>query len=246
MSDGSDGTFALLGGRVAMEASPRGLRPTTDAVALAAAVEARPGDRVLDAGCGAGAVGLCLLARCPGLRVAGLDREPEMARIARRNAARNPFAAGMTVLRGDLRDAAVGRPYDVVATNPPYMEPRSGAPSPDPLRAAATVETMTLGDWIGACLRRLRPGGLFVLIHRPERAPEILRALAGAAGRAARLDLRARTTSAAPERVLVKAVKGAAGDGLATASPLVLHDAAGRYTAEAEAVLRDGEALRWT
>ncbi len=246
MSGGSERAFTLLGGRVAMAATPRGLKPTTDAVMLAAAVEAGPGARVLDAGCGAGAVGLCLLARSPGLRVTGIDSEPEMVRLARRNVSRNPFAAGMAVERGDLRRAAgAAGPYDVAATNPPYLEPRSGRPPPDPLRAAATIETMALRDWIGACLRRLRPGGLFVLIHRPERMPEILRALDTVAGRAMRLDLRAKAASGAPERVLVKAVKGAAGDGIATAPPLVLHDDAGRYTAEAEAVLRHGRALRW-
>jgi tRNA1(Val) A37 N6-methylase TrmN6 len=57
----------LLGGRVRLLQPLKGYRAATDPVLLAAAVAARPGQRVLDLGCGAGAAVFCLAARVPGL-----------------------------------------------------------------------------------------------------------------------------------------------------------------------------------
>ena len=47
---------ALLGGRVRLRQPARGYRAGMDAALLAAACDALPGDRVIEAGCGAGAV----------------------------------------------------------------------------------------------------------------------------------------------------------------------------------------------
>ena len=76
-----------------------GSRAATDPVLLAAFVPARPGERVLDLGCGAGTAGLCLAARVPGLELHGLEVQPAYAELARRNAADNRLA--LTVHEGD-------------------------------------------------------------------------------------------------------------------------------------------------
>ena len=68
---------------------------------LAAAVPARPGERVLEGGTGSGAALLCLAARVPGLRGLGIERDPGMAALARANMAANGFD-GLAVLEGDL------------------------------------------------------------------------------------------------------------------------------------------------
>ena len=64
----------LLGGRVVMRQPASGYRAATDPVLLAACVAARPGMRVLDAGCGAGAAALCLADRRAGDPRAGSSR----------------------------------------------------------------------------------------------------------------------------------------------------------------------------
>src|SRR3954464_1209443 len=80
---------ALLGGRVRILQSRRGYRVAVDAVLLAAAVHPAPGERLLDLGAGVGAVGLCLAIRVPDCTVVGIELQPALADLARRNAERN-------------------------------------------------------------------------------------------------------------------------------------------------------------
>ncbi len=56
------------------------------------------GDHVLEAGCGAGAASLCLLARVPGAKVTGVEIDPDLAALARDNAAANGFSERFEVI----------------------------------------------------------------------------------------------------------------------------------------------------
>ncbi|RKK00775.1 methyltransferase domain-containing protein, partial [Teichococcus wenyumeiae] len=143
----------LLAGRVRLRQPRVGLRAGLDAVLLAASIPARPGQVVLEGGCGSGAVFLCLLARVPGLRVLAVEREPALAALARRNAALNGVAEQVTVLEGDIADPALlrGQPRpDHAFANPPYWP--GGTAPPTRLRAAATHEGTGPGlpEWAAA------------------------------------------------------------------------------------------------
>src|SRR5215831_151055 len=93
---------ALLGGRVRLLQPERGYRVAVDAVLLAAAVEARAGQRVLDLGAGVGAVGLCLAARAPDCRIVGIELQPALAALAQRNAALNGVDERVRTIIHDL------------------------------------------------------------------------------------------------------------------------------------------------
>ena len=103
---------SLLGGRVRLRQPQVGLRAGHDAVLLAAAVPARPGERVLELGCGSGAAFLCLAARVPDLDIVAVEREPALAALARDNAEllamsgpRNPYGGRLGVVEeGALAD----------------------------------------------------------------------------------------------------------------------------------------------
>jgi tRNA1(Val) A37 N6-methylase TrmN6 len=98
-----------------------------------------------------------------------------------------------------------------------------------------------LADWVRFALAMVRPKGSITFIHRADRLEALLGAMTGKAGDitvfplwpgngkpASRVILRARKGVANPTRLL---------------TGLVLHEADGRYTAAADAVLRDGAGL---
>ena len=104
-----------------------------------------------------------------------------------------------------------------------------------------------LAAWIDACLRRLKPGGGFALVHQIDALAEAMFALHPRAGDIAVLPLQPRVGRPA-KRMVVTARKGAKGP-FRLAPPLILHEGPRHesdredYTAAAKAVLRDGEAL---
>lgn len=243
----------LLDGRVRLRQQAAGYRAAIDPVFLAAAVPPSGplsgGPRaVLDLGCGVGAAALCLLARLPDVTVTGLEVQPELAALARDNAALNGWARRFTVVEGDLADreaaAARGAPaggFDEVLCNPPH-QPAQTAAAPDPAKAIATREGgARLEDWVAAALARLRPKGWATFIHRTDRLGDLLAALYGRTGGGIIFPLWPKPGAPA-RRILVRARKGARAP-LTLAAGLVLHAEDGRYTDAAQRVLRDGRGL---
>ncbi|ABL70121.1 tRNA1(Val) (adenine(37)-N6)-methyltransferase [Paracoccus denitrificans] len=236
----------FLGGRLRILQPARGYRAGADAVMLAAACPARTGESVLELGCGAGVAMLCLGARVPGLRLAGLELQPSYAELARQNAATNAIAAELH--QGDLARMPAAlreQSFDHVIANPPYFI--GGSPAPDEGRGRARHEVTPLPLWIEAGLRRLRPGGWITLIQRADRLGAILAALSVPAGAITILPVTAREGREAG-RVIVCARKGARAP-LRLLSPFVMHakpsHSADRedLTEAAQAVLRGGAAL---
>jgi len=236
---------ALLGGRVRIAQPAGGYRAAVDPLLLAASVPAAAGERALDLGAGAGAAALCLAARVPGLDVDGIELQPGLAAAAEEGARLSGLGARVRVRAGDLRSppqriAAGG--YDHVLANPPYLRAGDATPPPDPSKAAANVEGEGgLPAWTEAAARLLRPRGLLALVHRADRLGDVLAALRPRFGDLVLLPVHPRAGAPAL-RILVSARLGGRGPD-AVLPGLVLHRADGRFTDEAEAVLRDAAAL---
>ncbi len=242
---------AFLGGQVTLVQPRQGYRAGTDPVLLAASVCAKAGDRVLDLGCGVGAAALCLYSRVPGLKVVGVEVQPDLAAMAAQNALENTadfkvVTADLTDLPADIRDSS----FDHVLMNPPFYDHHTD-PSPLPGKDKAnraSAEGVSL--WLDAALKRLRPGGSITVIYRTEGLPMILSALHGRAGAIRVLPLAARGHRPA-DRVIVQALKGRSTP-LVLLPPFVLHDGATHkqdgegFSDAAEAILRRSAPLSLT
>lgn len=214
---------AFLGGRLRILQPAQGYRAGMDAVLLAAAVPAAPGDAVLDLGCGVGTSGLCLAVRVPGIALWGLEVQRAYAELARRNASRAGIA--MEVVTGDLADmpdALRMRSFDFVIANPPYFEPGRGIAPSDRGRRRAREEATALQTWMSAASRRLRPGGMVCVIQDAARLGDLLGPSCAALGSVEVLPLAAREGRPA-RRVIVRARKGGRA-ALSLLPPVVLHD----------------------
>ena len=228
---------ALLGGRVTVRQPARGFRAGSDAVFLAAACPARPGDTVLDLGCGVGAAMLCVAARVGRVAAVGVERDAATAALAAENAA--PWEG--EVVEADVLDLPVrlrARSFDHVILNPPYFAAGGGSPSPDPAREAALREEGAdgLAAWCDVACRRAGPRGTVTAIVRADRTADVLSALAPRLG-----GLAIRPVAAAPDAPAGRVIIGGRKDSrapLRLMPPLVTHDG-GRQTPAAEAILRD-------
>ncbi|MBI3708303.1 MAG: methyltransferase [Proteobacteria bacterium] len=130
----------------------------------------------------------------------------------------------------------------IVIANPPYLEPGRAGDRGHGAKHAATVEgAADLAAWARAALGFAKPKGGVVFIHRADRLADLLAALASRAGGVVVFPLWPKTGVEA-KRVIVAARKGVATP-LRLAAGLVLHAADGRYSAAANAILRDGAGL---
>jgi tRNA1(Val) A37 N6-methylase TrmN6 len=235
----------LLGGRVRLRQPADGARAAIDPVFLAAAVPAEPSQQILDAGCGAGAAMLCLAARMPQCRIVGLELQRDLVRLAGDNALLNGMGDRLSVMAGDLLQPpprlSPGS-FDHVMANPPFIERGRGSEASNPAKSTANIEgEAALGDWVRFALVMVRAKGTVTFIHRADRIDALLGQLAGRAGGIVIFPLWPRAGQPAG-RVVVQARKQIAAPAR-LAPGLVLHEADGRFTEAAEAVLRGGEPL---
>lgn len=99
-------------------------RPDTEGL-VGALLDAAGGRRdaplsILDLGTGSGAILCALLREFPRAHGLGVDRSEAACRIARANAAALGLGHRAAIVCGDW-DAALGRRFDLVACNPPYV-----------------------------------------------------------------------------------------------------------------------------
>jgi tRNA1(Val) A37 N6-methylase TrmN6 len=205
---------AFLGGRLRLRQPRSGHRVGHDAVLLAAAIAARAGDRVIDFGAGVGAAGLALASRVAGVELLLVEIDPDLARLARGNAAANGIKAeivGLDVTSSAESFAAAGLlpdSADVVLMNPPFNDAGRHRASPDAARALAHVaRPATLESWVQAARRVLKSGGALTLIWRADGVADVLAVLARGFGSLQILPVHGEASKPAI-RVLVRAVKG--------------------------------------
>ena len=245
---------ALLGGRLRYRQFLDGYRTGIEPVLLAAAIPARAGQTVLEAGCGAGAALLCLRSRVPGVVAHGIEADAETLELARSNMRCNDFDIRLhqAVLPRLPADGLPPGPdarqpgrssFDHILCNPPWHRADATA-SPVPRRdLARRAAGGLLEEWIAALAPLLVPGGSFSLILPAALQAEACAALlqAGSIGGIALLPFWPKAGRPA-KIVLLQGRRGSRASS-AVLPGLVLHEPGGAYGGEAQRILRDGAAL---
>jgi len=239
---------AFLGGRLRLRQPKSGHRAGHDAMLLAAAASARPGDRVVDFGAGVGAAGLALATRLSGIRITLIEIDEALAELARGNAASNRIEAkiiAMDIAAGAEAFAGAGLApdsVDIVLMNPPFNDSSRHRSSPDRSRQTAHVaEAATLESWIHAARRILKSGGVLTLIWRADGLAQVLAALDRGFGSLAILPVHGNAATPAI-RVLVRAIKGGRAP-TALYPGLMLNDESGMPNKQVQEILAGQGAL---
>ena len=206
-----------------------------DAVLLSGFARVKAGERVLDLGTGTGIIPILLRGKTPGRNFTGLEIQEESADMARRSVAYNHLEDSISIVTGDIREAAAlfrAASFDVVTSNPPYMTDSHGLVNPDLPKAIARHELLcSLEDVVRGAAGVLRPGGRFYLVHRPFRLAEIMTVLVRYRLEPKRMRLVYPFVEKEPNMVRLEAVQGG-NSRITVEKPLIVYREPGVYTEE--------------
>jgi len=206
-----------------------------DAVLLSGFVKVLPGEKVLDLGTGTGIIPILLAAKTKGKHFTGLEIQEESADMARRSIAMNKLDDKIDIVIGDIKEAAAIfglASFDVITSNPPYMNHSHGIINPGEAKAIARHEILcSLEDVIREAARALKPNGRFYLVHRPFRLVEIMNSLSAYKLEPKRMKLVHPYIDKEPNMVLIECIKGAKSM-IRVEPPLIVYKEPNVYTDE--------------
>lgn len=152
-----------------------------DAVLLSDFARAKKDARVLDLGTGTGIIPILMEAKGKGNSFVGLEIQETSADMATRSVRLNHLEERIQIIQGDIKEAAVilqPSSFDVITSNPPYMNNFHGITNTHLPKAIARHEILcSLDDVVKAAAKLLKPGGSFFMVHKPFRMAEIMHKL---------------------------------------------------------------------
>lgn len=206
-----------------------------DAVLLSGFASVRTGERVLDLGTGTGIIPLLLEAKYEGEYYTGLEIQEDIADMARRSVLCNSLEKKINIVTGDIKEASRlfgAASFDVVTSNPPYMNDDHGLKNPDLGKAISRHEVLcTLDDVVREASKVLKPGGRFYMVHRPRRLIEIVTVLTRYKLEPKRMKLVHPFVNKEANMVLIEAVRGGKSM-IKVEAPIIVYKEPGVYTDE--------------
>ena len=206
-----------------------------DAVLLSGFAKVKKGEQVLDLGTGTGIIPILLKGKTQGKHFTGLEIQEESAEMARRSVNFNGLSGEISIVTGDIREAADlfgAASFDVVNSNPPYMTGSHGLTNPGEAKAIARHELLcTLEDVIREASAVLKPQGRFYMVHRPFRLAEIFCTMSRYRLEPKRMRLVYPYADREPNMVLIEGLKGGR-PRITVEKPLIVYKSPGVYTDE--------------
>lgn len=206
-----------------------------DAVLLSSWATARKGDKVLDLCTGNGVIPILMHGKNEGITCTGLEIQKQSYELAARNVSLNGLDADINMVKGDVKEAVAllgSSVYNVVTTNPPYMNENHGIVNPESAKAIARHEILcTLDDVVKAAAGCLKVKGHFFMVHRPQRLVDIYEAMRKYKLEPKRMRMVHPYVDAEANMVLIEGVKGGNSQ-LTVEAPLIVYNKDGSYTDE--------------
>lgn len=206
-----------------------------DAVLLSGFAHVKRGEKVLDMGTGTGIIPLLLSAKTEGKHYTALEIQEEIAKMASRSVAINHLEEKIEIVNGDIKEASRifgAASFDVVTTNPPYMNDAHGLKNPTEVKAISRHEVLcTLEDVVREGAKVLKSGGRMYMVHRPHRLIEIITAMKQYKMEPKRMCMVHPFKDKEANMVLIEAVKGG-GSWLKMEAPIIVYKELGVYTDE--------------
>lgn len=206
-----------------------------DAVLLSGFAYAKAGEKVLDLGTGTGILPLLLSAKTEGEHFTGLEIQTEIAEMAGRSVGLNHLEEKIDIVHGDIKEASRifgAASFDVVTTNPPYMNDSHGLKNPTEVKSISRHEVLcTLEDVVREGARVLKPGGRMFMVHRPHRLIEILGTMKVHRLEPKRMKLVHPFQDKEANMVLIEAVRGG-GAWMKVEAPIIVYKEPGIYSDE--------------
>jgi len=206
-----------------------------DAVLLSGFAASKKGEKVIDLGTGTGIIPILMEAKTEGEHFTGLEIQPESAEMAKRSVLFNDLDEKIDIVCGDIKEADKlfkAGSFDVVTSNPPYMNDGGGLKNDYGPKAIARHEILcSLDDVAKAASWLLRYGGRFYMVHRPHRLADIICTLRKYKLEPKRLRFVQPYQDREPNMVLIEAASGGKSM-MKVMPPLIIYKEDGTYTEE--------------
>jgi len=205
----------------------RGYRFSVDAVLLSQFVNVRKDEKVIDLGTGCGILPLLLSQTTKAHSFVGVEIQKGLTECARKNVILNHLDHRISILHQDFRELKGtfrSGSFNVVVSNPPYRQYRTGRVNPSVEKAIARHEiTATLGDLVGIASYLLPIKGRCYLIFPAWRTVDLLTVLRGKSLEPKRLQFVHPRLEEGAKFILVESIK-ASGAELEIMEPLILRE----------------------
>lgn len=233
----------LLNKSISLKQPVQGYKVAIDPVCLAASVDIIK-EKILDVGCGVGAISLCLAYRFKQIKIQGIDIQKDVVALAQQNAIDNKCDDRVCFVEADLVDYAKKHPesYTIIVSNPPFFKKNVSNISPIPQKAIAHHDLhLSTSDWIKNCFKLLKSKGFLYIIFPFDDIVPLLESLQSVQYAIRIFPLWPRRGQGA-KRVLIRFQKNSYAPSRLL-NGLVLHQEDGSYTEEATKILRNGMSL---
>lgn len=209
--------------------------------------------RVVDLGAGSGAVSVLMAARNRQLDLHAIELDTHRFDCLQRNIRINNLSDRMSALQLDIRRLIDRKnngswpnelnpsEFDVVVMNPPYRKPvktsidrwESGDNKVRSTLMAGEELAVSLEELLVVSARLLKPGGRLIMVHRPQRLPDIIESMRKTAIEPVSLQVMESLPAKAPSRLIVVGRKGIKSGGFRWLAPLIVYSRPGQMTEEA-------------